>query len=68
MAVSMKMIAANFQSRVDSLAKDAREVTQKATALGNGVQNVEELKMAASIISEACQKASKYLDKAYRGR
>lgn len=68
MAVSLKIIAANLNAKVEGLQKDAREVTYKVQALGSNVQGVEEVKMATQIITKACQEAAKCLDKAYRGR
>lgn len=63
MATSLYMLANSFKARIEGLQKDAREFSTKAAGLGN-VANIDEAKMAAKIIEDACAKASKYLQKA----
>lgn len=64
MAVSLKFTAANLQGRIEGVAKDAREAKLKAQGLGREYAGVEEVKMAADIIIQAADKASKLLQKA----
>lgn len=66
MAVSLKLTAGNLQARIEGVAKDAREAKLQATGLGRDYAGVEEVKMAADIITQAAEKASKLLQKAKR--